>query len=238
MKNVSTNFGAKVSNCAEPKKKTDDVFVLIEVSKLSMTDKFMQHKPETYEQKVFKETLMGIIQSNLKDFYRPRYDPGYEFDGHKDICFEPGKKPAVGQSNRWWRKKARMICPERNSRLGTKQEYFAFLGVLIKKMVDQGWTVSQAWKAVCDDSSTLGHYNDSKNAKKTFERTGSREICGFFDLANTSKIIDQDEYGFRFYRMGSCYLDEGNRYPLTHFFKDLSTFNPHDYSVGWIVLEK
>ena len=54
--------------------------------------------------------------------------------------------------------------PERASRLGIKTEYIAFLGVLIKKLVDSGWKVDDAWDAVCNDSKKLGHYWNSENA--------------------------------------------------------------------------
>lgn len=72
-----------------------------------------------------------------------------------------GQKPAVGKSYNSW------IEIVKNSKwcIGTKSQYIAFLGVLIKRIVDKGWTVDEAWKAVCSDSKKLGHYINSDNAK-------------------------------------------------------------------------
>lgn len=218
--------------------KNDDIFVLIEASKLNLEDKFMQYEPKTDEQRKFKGLLTNAIKSGLKDFYRPKFDPSFVDIKHDNICYSVGNKPAVGKSYNWWSKIAKAYCPERNSRLGTKTEYIVFLGVLLKRLVDKGWTVEKAWYAVCNDSKDLGHYNNSKNAKHEFEVTGSREICGFFDLANTNKILDNDE-GTGGYRLA------GGKFYDNSYLNTLNAnylFYYHDYnnysSVGWIVLEK
>ena len=190
----TTEFEIKVSGGQ------DDTFVLVEASKLSLKDEFMKHKPKTDAERKFKELLTKAIQTGIKDFYRPRMDPSFSEDG--GICYKAGLKPAVGKSYNWWNKVAVEFYPERHSRLGTRLEYVAFLGVLIKKLVDSGWTVENSWNAVCNDSRQLGHYWNSKNAKHDLEPTGSREICGFFDLANTYKILARDEEAGGFWLAG------------------------------------
>lgn len=211
-----------------------DSFVLIEASKLSLDDDFLQYEPQTKNQQDFKKNLTSVIKSGVKDFYRPIYDPSFDENGN--IVFVAGRKPAVGHSYNWWVKAAKRYMPERGSRLGTKDEYVAFLGVLIKKLVAGGWSVADAWHAVCDDSKMLGHYWNSENAKHDFEETGSREVCGFFDLANTCKILAWDDEIGRFWLASGLYFDSGSLHPLA----DLGLYRNRDgnysNSVGWYVL--
>ena len=215
--------------------KPQDAFVLVEASKLSLDDEFMKYEPQTKREKDFKKQLTDVIKKGAKDFWRLKYDPSFNEEGN-GICFEAGKKPVIWKSYDWWNKAARTFCPERHSRLGSKSEYVAFLGVLIKKLVESGWKVEEAWRAVCCDSKELGHYWNSKNAKHDFENTGSREICGFFDLANTYKILAEDEGNDGFWLAGGIYDDDGNDDPLAGFghynFRDFG----HNFSVGWVVI--
>ena len=212
----------------------DDVFVLVEASKLSLNDKFMRHKPKTEEEKNLKELLANAIQKGLKDFYRPKYDPSFNKDG-TGVTFKAGNRPAVGKYYNWWEKVAKEFMPERHSRLGTKSEYVAFMGVLIKKLVeDCKWSVAEAWHAVCNDSKELGHYRNSEDARYKLE------ICGFFDLANTYKILaeDEDDSIGGFWLAGGCYINLSGNRPLA----DLNHCNGRDdnfyCSVGWFVLSK
>ena len=176
------------------------------------------------------------IQRGLKDFYRPVLDPSFSEDG--GICYAYGRKPAVGKSYNWWEKTAIEFMPDRGSRLGTRTEYVAFLGVLLKKLIKKGWIKAEAWEAVCNDSRELGHYRDSENAKNGFELTGSREIFGYYDLANACKILKMD-VGFHdnCWIAGGSYSAKGYWYPLADI--GLEYEGDHDYEfVGWLVLEK
>ena len=212
-----------------------DAFVLVEASKLSLDDMFMKYEPKTRSEMKFKEQLTEAIKKGVKDFWRPKYDPSFN-EEKNGICYVEGVKPAVGKSYNWWHKAATAYCPERHSRLGTKSEYVAFLGVLIKKLVENGWKVGEAWRAVCCDSEELGHYCNSTNAKHTFEDTGSREICGFFDLANTYKILAEDEKAGGFWLAGGHYNCHGDYHPLADLVR-CSNRDLDDYiSVGWLVL--
>ena len=218
--------------------RNEDAFVLIEASKLSLDDEFMKHEPTNESEEIFKEGLTKVIQKGIKDFYRPKYDPSFNGDG-TGVIFKAGNKPAVGKSYNWWKKVAKEFMPERNSRLGTKSEYVAFLGVLIKKLVeDEKWSVAKAWDAVCNNSKELGHYWNSEDAKYDFEDTGMREICGFFDLANTCKNLaeDEDDWTGGFCLAGGCCFYVSDFNPLADLgrFADLNF--DRDYSVGWFVL--
>ena len=218
----------------------DDVFVLVEASKLSLDDEFMKHKPKHEREKTFKKLLTKVIKKGLKDFYRPKYDPSFNKD-RTGIIFKAGNKHAVYKSYNWWEKVAKEFMPERHSRLGTKSEYVAFLGVLIKKLVeDCKWNVADAWHAVCNDSKELGHYWNSKDAKHDFEDTGMREICGFFDLANTYKILaeDEDDSIGGFWLAGGNYDNHSIIMPLASLIRDTSLVKDYKGGVGWVVLEK
>ena len=215
-------------------KNFEDVIMLVEASKLSLDDTFMMYRPKTDEEKAFKKLLSEAIKSGLKDFYRPIIDPSFNED-KAEICYKFGRRPAVGKSYNWWKKTARKFKP--NSRLGTRYEYAAFLGVLIKKLVENGWSAAKAWNAVCTDSKDLGHYRNSENAKGTFEDTGAREVCGFFDLANTYKILAEDEEAGGFWLAGGCYGDFSYGDPLADLFRSDIRFFGRSSSVGWLVLD-
>ena len=208
--------------------------ILVEASKLSLKDSFMSHKPKTKAEKKFKETLTEVIKNGIEDFYRPAMDPSFANKACTKIHYNAGDLPATGKSYNWWEEtvKDSKWC------LGTKAQYVAFLGVLIKMLVAKGWTCCEAWDAVCNDSKNLGHYRNSDNAKHQFEYTGSREICGFFDLANTYKVLAKDEEAGGLWLAGGDCSDFSNSYPLA----DLGLNHRCDYGrsdgVAWLVLKK
>lgn len=225
----------KVVQEVEEAKDLNDTFVLIEASRLSLDDDFMNFNPKRDKIKSFKDALSEVIKKGVKDFYRPIMDPSFTEDG---ISFEAGEKPAVDKLYDWWKKAAKDFMPNRGSRLGTRSEYIAFLGVLIKELVNQGWTKEKAWKAVCIDSTELGHYWDYKEEKHDFELTGSREVVGLYDLANTYKILTDDNsetFGF-WLAGGSCYT-KGKFSPLATLNYYARHTNIIVSSVGWFVLE-
>lgn len=214
---------------------SEEEFVLCEASKLSLDDKIMRHRPCSKEEKVFKKLLKEAIKSGVKDFYRPKFDPSLDENGR--ICYVANALPAVRESYNWWEENARRFCPERKSRLGTDREYIAFLGILIKKLSDKGWSVAKAWRAVCNDSKELGHYYNSLNTKYAFEPTGSREVCGYYDLGNTYKILAESKDDGGFWLAGGYYRYGSNDCPLANLGHKGGRFYDHCYSVGWLVLE-
>ena len=127
--------------------------------------------------------------------------------------------------------------PERGSRLGTKSEYIAFLGVLIKTLVNNGWSKTEAWNAVCINSQELGCYYNLPNSLCGFADTGSRNIYGFYDLANTNKILARDS-DYYFWLASGCRHNYGYNYPIANLiYYHINDFSGNS-SVGWIVLEK
>lgn len=213
-----------------------DEFILVDAEGLSMDDEFMKYRPFTIRELTAKYVISNAIRSEVKNFYRPKCDPSFTNCG-ESICFAFGKKTAVGKSYNWWESNAKEFCPERNSRLGTKLQYGAFLGVLIKKLVESGWEVATAWNAVCNDSKKLGHYWNSDGALHDFELTGSREVCGYFDLGNTCKMLAEDEKAGGFWLAGGYCSLESYFCALADFYPFINRRNDYKYSVGWIVLD-
>ena len=226
------------------KREAEDEFILVDVESLSLDDEFMRYEPYKKDRKIdeLKGFISKAIKANVKNFYRPKNDPSFGV-GSNEISFAPEKKPAIGKSIMWWCCAANDYAPERGSRIGTQLEYAAFLGVLIKKLVEEGMSVADAWDAVCRDSRKLGHYSDSENAKNELELTGSREVCGFCDLGNTYKLLDDDESDVFVWFAGGQYYNHGSQFPLASLCDcewrvDLKYEDNDENYVGWVVLER
>lgn len=215
----------------------EGIFKKVPASELRLDDSFMKYRPETKREQKFKELVETAIKNGLKDFWRPICDPSFDYIG--SICYEPGNMPAMGKNYDWWEENANEYAPERGSRLGTKSEYIAFLAVLIKELVASGKSVEWAWNAVCNDSKELGHYRNSENARLALESTGSREICGFFDLANTYKVLAEDEDADGFWLAGgycicnSCFSSLACLYSHDDYERD----DDDTGGCGWIVFD-
>ena len=73
------------------------------------------------------------------------YEDAIQFalDNDDIICYHAGMKPAVGKLPTWWQEIAERFMPEKQSRLGTRKERIAFLGLLIKYLiVEKGYTLN------------------------------------------------------------------------------------------------
>lgn len=210
-------------------------FPVVKASTLSLEDEFLRHEPESINQSQFKQMLVVAIISGLSDFRAQLIDPSFDENGC--ICYKAGMKPAVAKSAEWWKKNAEEFMPEKKSRLGLTKERIAFLGLLIKYLIEeQEYTVSNAWKAVCDQSKDLGHYYDSKYAKHVLESTGSRQVGKWYDLANTYKIILDNKEDTGLWIMGGYYYCNGDSSPLTQLKTISYPNNDSRINTGWIVL--
>lgn len=222
-------FAKTCKNCGEVGKD-----MVIEASKLALTDKFMQYEPITEKEENLKTLLIQGINAGFKDFCIPNLDPTFTSDG-EGICYVPGKNPAVGKSYKWWLDACKKYMPARNSRLGTMWDYVAFLGVFIKTLVLAGLETGVAWYVVCSDSRELGHYWNADSVHRKFKPTGSESICGFFDLVNTCKILAVTDNMFALNARG-C-LD----YNFNHSISELEHYYDPNYdckhSVGWTVYD-
>lgn len=211
----------------------DKYFPIVRASTLSLEDEFLKHEPTSKSQKKTKEEIISAIKSGLCDFRAQRMDS--TLDENDNLCYKAGERPAVEKIAKWWYENAEKFLPEKKSRLGTNKERYAFLALLIKYLIEkENYTVSRAWKAVCDQSKNLGHFKDSKNAIRDLEPTGSRRVGEWYDLGNTWKVIVNDK-GTSFSFFGGDANFNGDYYSLSH-------VNTTDYlyffcilGVGWIV---
>ena len=208
----------------------------------NLWDAFMKHEPRTTKERNFKKQLAAVIcASDIKDFWCPKHNPSFCEDETK-ICFEMGSAPAVTPKTfSEWDKMAKSFMPECKSRLGTKDEYIAFMGVIIKSLTEMGWDIDVAWNAVCNDSYNLGNYKN--NGANDFhiishEPTGSREVCGFCDLADSVKYLAEDEATGCYYMASGCCYDDSDKCPIADIQPDNATNYSYAHAVGWVVLEK
>lgn len=200
--------------------------VLVEASKLHLDDKFMRYEPTALEERVFKEDLTEVIKKGIKDFWTPKYNPSFEQNG-KSICFAKGKKPATGKSFEWWEKNAKNFSRRNKSKLGKKSEYLALMGLIIKTLMESGWSVEKAWYAVCCESKKLMEYIMLENEKDY------AEIKEIFKLCNltTPKVVADDNNGY--WVIGANYgLVYSNS--LTYMKQELGNQALYDICTGWI----
>ena len=210
--------------------------VLVEASKLSINDKFMSFDPKTAPETLiepetlFKERLTEVILNEPKDFYRPVFDPS--FDEEENIVYEEGKRPAIGKSFKWWEEKAKEI----GGNIATRNEYIAFLGVLLKNLVEDGESIPNAWSIICSLSDTESDAKQNKSTKHIIEDTGSKKLGMFYDLTNTYKLCKEDEYretgGFLI--AGGLLFGDKTNYPISALGKCYEVDYKHQDAVGEI----
>ncbi|MDD6244215.1 MAG: hypothetical protein PUB03_00955 [bacterium] len=188
---------------------------------------------------MFIEAVAEVKEASLEAFYRVMYDPTEA--GDHMVVFQKGNRPAVGHSYNWWVETvSKMSRVEgRQWHIATEYQYYAFLVWLINQLVKIGKSVEEALHQVVVNSKQLGHYYDSENSTegKDFEFTGSRCVCGLYDLANTFKILQcsNSEVGGFWFAGGSYYFN-GYDDPLAFLNHDTDVDNDYDDSVGLLVL--
>lgn len=205
-------------------------FPIVKASTLSLNDNFLNYEPNGRFQTNFKNALISVIHKRLKDFRAQRMDPC--FDEAHNICFKAGMKPAIMNEGPYvWEKIAKEFLPRKGSRLGTATERIAFLGVLMKYLIEEnGYDVRDAWEAVCGKKGNeIAHYYNSKNLKiesfmkELIEEKGytmseaMHAISGqdekLTDYWNSKVIKDElDDTGSR--KVGEWY-DLGNTFKIT-----------------------
>lgn len=127
-------------------KENSNPFQLVEASKLSLKDEFMQYEPETSSGRELKCELENVICAGISNFWCPKYAPS--LSGDYGISYGELEPPAVGKEWFWWENTAKKFEPERNSRLGSKEQWIAYCGVRIKTLMKRGFSAKEAWKTV------------------------------------------------------------------------------------------
>lgn len=210
---------------------------IVPASKLSPRDKFLQYEPETDQEREFKDDLLEQIKYGLKDFKHPIIDPSVDKEGR--IFYQFGSEPGRGYTTKKWEEMAGEFMPEKNSRLGNHIEYNAFVGCIMKQLVDEGVEIRKVWKYFIIDSSNLGNYNNSSEIRKA--KTGSNGIVGWFDLANYKKIIKHAYRNGDYLLASGSYDSLGVTHPVARIRCCMSTLEYVEDilydSTGWIVTD-
>ena len=190
----------------------------------------LKYTPTSENEEKFLKFLKEAVYAGVKKFKVPVCDPSINENG--SLQFVAGCKPAVGYSYN----ELKEIAIKNGVQLGSKKQYVIFLATIIHRLVEEGWSKADAFYAVCTDSTQLGHYWNSEKARHDLEVTGSRKIAGKCDLANTYKILRNDEKASVFWVASGDYGNFGNFYPLADLCLSNDCDNRCDYGVGWFVL--
>ena len=190
----------------------------------------LKYTPTSENEEKFLKFLKKAVYAGVKKFKVPVCDPSIDENG--SLQFVAGCKPAVGYSYN----ELKEIAIKNGVQLGSKNQYVLFLATIIHRLVEEGWSKADAFFAVCTDSTQLGHYWNSEKARHDFEVTGSRKIAGKCDLANTYKILKNDEKAGGFWFAGGGYYGDGGDDPLAYLNLCCNYDNHCDLSVGWFVL--
>ena len=190
----------------------------------------LKYAPASETEKEFLEFLKEAVDAGVKTFKVPVCDPSIDENG--SLQFVAGCKPAVGYSYN----ELKEVAIKNGVQLGSKNQYVIFLATIIHRLVEEGWSKADAFFAVCTDSTQLGHYWNSEKARHDFEVTGSRKIAGKCDLANTYKILKNDEKAGGFWFAGGGYYGDGGDDPLAYLNLCCNYDNHCNLSVGWFVL--
>ncbi len=214
----------------------EKTFLVVDIEGMRLSDSVMNYKPKHRNEKRVMNNVIQAMKSGMKNFRIPAMDPSFEDDG-ETIIYCAGRKPAVGKSPLWWYENALKFMPEKNSCLCNELDDDVVLLVMcIKSFVKIGYTVAEAWQAVCVNSKGIGHFADSVNAKKDFEPTGSRRLGDMYDLGNTGKIIKVN-LGLKLELRGGNYKNYGRITPLASAIKINDFSEDYNRSVGRIKLD-
>lgn len=217
---------------------TDDRLAKIDPRAEGFFDAVINVKTSDLRIKLFIKAIEEVKAANLEAFYKPIYDPS-EGLGEIPIIYQKGNKPAVGHSYEWWIEAASKMPTVEGKSWDVASEYhwYALLVDIINKKVTSG--DKDALIEVVNNSTTWGHYYNSEDSTEgeNFEPTGSRCVCGFYDLVNTYKILKcSNKKAGGFWRAGGDYSDGGYRRPLANLEHDTAVNRDDNYGVAMLVL--
>ena len=228
---------------------SDERLIKIDPSSEGFFDNVIGYDSDNINIQIFVKAAQEIKRVNVEPFWKTIYDPSLVMG---KIVFEKGENPAKNKSFYWWYEKIETIpsVEGRNWKLGNEYQYYSFLIWLINQLVEKkGWTVTESINAVVLDSKELGHYapdNKDDDFIGQFEMTGSHEIVGVYDLANTFKFVKRTKILFglnygderSYFTVGGCCCVGGKFRPLATLYEQYEDIRDMNYyCTAWIVLE-
>lgn len=196
-------------------KNNRDEFMYVYMEDLTEEDLFYEAKTgkirefETAAQRYFRIDVLKALKNKPKEGYRwiPVYEPSIDEMGQ--LQFTSNEKPALEYNSLEWEKKILEYSPENESSICSRTTYFL---LLLRWLKDGIVTLEQ----LTDDSSSIGHYRDSEDAKHRLELTGQRECGGLFGfVGNTSKILINYNCCSKYALAVGSYLDYGKWYVVS-----------------------
>ncbi len=175
----------------------------------------------------FLTRLNKAVNSRTPEFKIPIYDSFLDMNGN--LQFVAGRDPAVGFSINELIELGKLS----NMQLGNINQWYLFLGTLLYRMLNKGYTYEEAIKAIVFDSRRISYRwvpMDGENIVR--EKTGSLGVTGVFDLGNTCKLVlgVTDEKYFEVAGSYSCGGIRGNMIDTARYSdRDVHFTN----AVGW-----
>ncbi len=201
---------------------------------------WMQYEPRTDNQKKIKDLFLDArAKDRLHSFTCMAIAPSLDsITG--ELIYQPGLPSAVEHSNNFWQKIFRSYDPNRNSRQMAQTEYVCKCLFIIWKLVEERyWDYREAWYMVCDYSNNYGKHSRKLGyfgkTKLGFEPTGKGEICGFFDMFSTGRMIAEDAWN----KDGGFWYVESRSESLTEMKHQDAIFADRDYcdALGELVFD-
>ena len=214
-------------------------FVLIEAESLSMDDEFMQYVPKNEEEEETKKLISEAIQKEVRNFYKPRRDMTFVFDNCTGTLVDANEVREGSPYVARYRYSdieavAYKFMIEHSSRLGSKFEYGAYLGNLIKKLVEEGETVEWAWDMVVNNSEMLYRHYIKNNSIVNMERPRFADIYGICEKKDSYKILAWDKDDNAYWMAGLQTRGSRKFFRLTNLKIGKNKRNT-EYGIPWLV---
>ena len=180
----------------------DETFPIVKASELSINDAFLKYQPYylDYRPNLLKSILFSELNTGnaFANFRCPIIAPSYDENGH--ITFTQEAPPAYGTSLNEWVEEAKNFMITKNSRIGTRKNFYSLLGVFIKTLVDDyKFELRNAWDIACNtkyadgidllngcDPNIIRLWYAISGYKKIIRRTHSYN----FDILNNTSTWD------------------------------------------------
>lgn len=209
----------------------EDFFPIVRASELTLNHGILAYTPKTKKQAIFKTRLEKVVKSGLCDFRAQSQDP-IPLNGKLIYRQHLPLEPSLSLIQ--WENRAKEVNPSKRSRLGYASQRIAFLGYIIKLLVEKHkYTLDEAWYALCDNSGKIAYFAHGHS-------TYLHSIGPFSDLGNGYSITINDlkESDCHFAFIGGHPLDDGKYRPLANIifenFRSSKDYTENS-SCGWVV---